>query len=145
MTREEEQDCAAAFHISNELGPFLQENLKAWLMEDVTRLGRASRLVTILRRDPDNTLKIRPTDLFRPDHLSFADISEAADERAEEDEEDRSHVKACSLCNAFIEVEAARLVLQCGLETDMDSVYGQVLQAPTDNDKWFGRTRDHRF
>ena len=145
MTKAQEDLRAASFHISQGLGSFLVKDFGVWLQEDGDRLIRASRLLTILRRDPANTLNVRPTDIFRQEHLAFSEISEAAEERANDDEDERPHLKVCTLCNAFVEVEAARLVIQRGLETDMDSVYGQVFRTPTDNDKWFGKRLEDRI
>lgn len=109
-----------------------------WLSEDEDRQLRANRMLQIMQQDPNDELQLRPSDLFHADHLSFEGISEAADERAEGKEKNRPHVKACTLCNAFIEVEAARLVLAKGMGADMSGVYGQVLRTVTDNEQWFG-------
>lgn len=116
-----------------------------WLTEDKTRLVRANRMLQIMRLDTANELKLRPTDLFRHGHLTLTQISAAAEERANDREDGRPHVKACTLCNAFIEVEAAQIVLQKGMQTDPSGVSAKVLRKATDNDKWFGRTPDSRL
>ncbi len=139
MTQDQEDTRAAAFHISQMLGPFFAKDFAAWLEEDPDRLKRASRLLTILTRDSKNELKLRPTDLFQENHIPFVEISAIAKDRADGFEEHHPHAKTCTLCDAFIEVEAARLVFERGMETDLSGVEARTLRHLTDNDKGLGR------
>jgi hypothetical protein len=145
MNNSDQGTPTSAHRIAAGLQPFFQKDIIQRLSTSDLLCERATQLLQLLQRDTNNVLNIQPLDIFVSGHLNPKDIREAAKERSLEYGEDHPHLKVCSVCNAFVETEAARLVITRGLETDMDHFYGQVFRTPTDNDKWFGKTPDSRI
>lgn len=137
-----------AERIAEQLGAVLVrtqvlQDFVRWLLEDDGRQVRAELMLRLMQQDPKNELGIRPMDLFLPDHLLIMEINGVAEERARDEEQSRPHVKACSLCNALVETDAARIVQRRG--PDLSGLEGKVPEAVTDQDKRFGRQPGDRL
>ena len=149
MNKPDQVANAAAHRIGNGLKPFLLKHLIQQLGGNALLRERAERLLKLLHQDTNNELNLRPLDLFLPDHLSTDEITEAAKERSIDKEEGRPHLKTCTMCNAFVETEAAQLIVRKSLEPDVEDVMfgleSKIPEAPTDNQKWFGKTPGSRI
>lgn len=109
-----------AAQLGANIGPLMADDLVRWLNEDIWRRIRTRRLLLVMGQDPSNKLNIRPIDIFHPDHLPYADITEAAKDRCSgRCNPIHPHVTACSVCKAFIETEVNRSVPSSSKNTDV--------------------------
>lgn len=122
--------------VSQILSSLPPNDLKLWLDEDPSRPAIAARLAQLIRRDVSGELQIQQIDLLQVDHLAASMITSLARQYAVSEELSDPHCAQCSVCHAFVESEAAQLVMRRALQPQLS--HGKVPEAATDNDKWFG-------